>query len=120
MSSAPFTNGPVRILEPWVRAEVHGSCHGASRQLGAMNSLVAGERFCYFGSDLDESTFEIQSRMAAWPRESGGSNEGPHFAARRRHEPRQLLRRHTASSYSSRNWLRLRQFNLIAHILWAT
>src|SRR5579863_1855026 len=82
-----------------------------------MNPLGASERFWYFGPDFDESIVQIQSRMASWSWESGGSNERPHLAARRRHEPRQLLCLHPASNHSGSNGLRLRQFNLIAHTL---
>src|SRR5438309_7863877 len=59
--------------------------------------------------------------MASRSRETGGSNERPHLAARGGHELRQLFCSHAASDHSRMNRLRMRQLNLIVHaFLWLT
>src|SRR5260370_9926016 len=81
-----------------------------------MNPLVAGERFRYFGPDLDGSLpIQIQRQMASWSRETGRSNERPYLAARGGHEVRQLSCWHPASNHGRKNRVRMHHFDLIAH-----
>ena len=43
----------MRLGKACVGAKVGGSHHTACGQLGAMNSIIAGKRFRYFGSHFD-------------------------------------------------------------------
>src|ERR1043165_5324193 len=82
-----------------------------------MNPVVAGERFRYFGPDFDGSVIEIQRQMPSWARESSRSNKRPPLAARGAHELWQIFSRQPVSNHSRNSRLRLRQFDLIAHML---
>jgi len=53
MFSAPRADSCMRLGKACVGAKVGGSHHTACGQLGAMNSIIAGKRFRYFGSHFD-------------------------------------------------------------------